>query len=325
MWLHLSPTIGLPRPLYLCLCYLPPATSTHHTHLPIPPLSAIASDIHHLSSIHQTPPDILLAGDFNARTANLPDGAAPYDHTALSPLIPQLPPDLRHSPPSPLPPRLNSDKTINPQGREFLQLLCEASLAIANGRTPSDRPGACTCGNINGRGTSTVDHFASSLPLFPLITDLIVLPHVPESDHRHLLLSIRCTLPTSPPPPAASPSPSIPRFRYSPTPDSIKAYQAALAADPDLSPTHLSSLPPNEAATTLQQRLLHHISTLYPPLPPPRPNRHPNHQRHQPWFDQECKETRRRYRAALQDPTSHLAHHLSIQYKKTHPHQESRL
>ena len=55
------------RDLYLCLAYLPPRTSTAYAQLPTPPVHAISSDLHTLAAL-PTLPDILLAGDINART-----------------------------------------------------------------------------------------------------------------------------------------------------------------------------------------------------------------------------------------------------------------
>lgn len=302
--------------MYLCVCYLPPHNSTYYAHLPIHPLDAISSDLHLLSDQSA---DFLLAGDFNARTACAPDGATAFDFIQLSPHIPELPPNLQHTPPPNIQPRINSDpEHPTPQGKHFLSVLSEHSLAIINGRTPSDTPAALTCRNLNGNGGSTVDYFASSLTLFSHIIDMEVLPRCPHSDHCPLILTIcRTQLHTSAPPPAA---PTIPRFRYTEknrdkNKEKNEQYRTALACDPLLSPPHLSSLPAHEAALLLQERIMHHISTIYPPLSPHPPPRHPNHHHHQPWFDEDCKSARRRYHAALIDPNSHLSHQRRLEYK----------
>ena len=169
-----------------------------------------------------------LPGDFNARTAQAPDGAAAFNHTSLSPHIPELPPDteLLHSP-APLPPRHNSDprERPSPQGKEFLELLREHLLAIINGRTTSDSSGECTLTNKNGKGTSLVDYFACSLSLFTAITDMKVLPISPLSDHRPLLLTLRRSSQPSTP---TTPPPAIPKFRYAPTQETITQYRSAI-------------------------------------------------------------------------------------------------
>ena len=150
--------------------------------------------------------------------------------------------------------------------------------------------------------------------MWPAIMDLAALPHNPAlSDHRPLLLTLRRThAPATTPPP---PPPSIPKFRYDPTEETTAHYRAALSADPQLSPDHLSSLPGPEAALLLQHRLLHHVSATYPPAPPPRTHRHPHTHHNQPWFDATCKAARQRLRAALADPSSHASQHLCREFK----------
>lgn len=244
------------------LVYLPPHNSAAYNHLHTPPLAAISADLHAIATL-PTPSDIVVAGDINGRTGTTPDGAEAFDHTALEALIPQLPPDLQRTPPTPIPPRSNADTVTNKQGRGFLDLTCEHGLAITNGRTPSDPTGAFTFPlNTSGKGSSTVDYFAVSLNLWPAVVDMVVCPKAPGSDHCPVLLTLRRTAPTEPAPAAAAPT--IPRFRYSPTEANIAAYRAALGADPLLSPAHLANLPAAEAATLLQERILHHAASTHP-------------------------------------------------------------
>ena len=73
LWLLFAPSIGLKRPLYLCIAYVAPEHSTHYSH-------ACASDafetlLTDISDIGNQG-DILLAGDFNARTQELSDTLA---------------------------------------------------------------------------------------------------------------------------------------------------------------------------------------------------------------------------------------------------------
>ena len=143
---------------------------------------------------------------------------------------------------------------------------------------------------------------------------MTALPHNPaHSDHRPLLLTLRRTHPHTTAPP--TPPPSIPRFRYNPTEETLAQYRSALSSDPLLAPTHLSSLPGPQAALLLQQRLLHHAATAHLPRPPPPTHSHPSRHHNQPWFDAECKATRRRLRAAMANPSSHLSQHLSREFK----------
>ena len=267
MWLRINPTIGLHRDLFLCLCYLPPNTSTYYTSLAEHPLTVIAREAHTAGTLG----NVCLAGDFNARTGTAPDWPDCSELADLSTFIEGLP-DI---PPQLPPPRQNQDNKIKTQGKMLLQLCQECQLYIVNGRVPGDLTGELTCFNINNKGASTVDYFLADPELFARsITDMYVLPRphmagVPLSDHCPLTLTLHTPLPRLPCGELTGEARHIPRFLYRPTQATAEAYASDLGSDPQLACPYLDSLPTLAATTTLQQRIMHHIAH-HPKTPKPQ-------------------------------------------------------
>ena len=120
---------------------------------------------------------VYLCGDFNSRISNHP-GLIQTDHSN------------RHLP---LPDdcvcdnftaRSSRDGSTNGFCKDFLSLIMNNSLTIANGRTLGDFMGNYTC--ITPRGSSVVDYFAISSQIYHTVTKMVVLPFTIFSDHRPL-------------------------------------------------------------------------------------------------------------------------------------------
>lgn len=263
--------------------------------------------------------NVLLAGDFNARTGTAPDWTSFSDLADLEQYIPDLPSAPAPAPP---PPRQNKDPTINPQGRALLGVCQECQLLLVNGRIQGDWEGKLTCFNGN-KGASSVDIFVADPALFATtISELYVHPNppcvagCPLSDHSPLILTLRRRAALVLPATSQNPSTYVPRFAYRPGVATLSSYAIALAEDSLLDPAHLSSLHTVAAADTLQQRILTHVAATYPLFDPsqlPNPTRH----KHQPWFDSDCKAARRRLRAAVRlDPTSHAAAQARLEFRR---------
>ena len=77
-------------------------------------------------------------------------------------------------------PRSSCDTVVNNFGYQLIELCKVMNMHIVNGRTHSDSPGNLTF--ISSTGTSVVDYFIVSTPLFSIIDDMIVLPQT-DSDH----------------------------------------------------------------------------------------------------------------------------------------------
>jgi len=124
---------------------------------------------------------VFCAGDFNARIAGLPDGAA---------VQPQQ--------------RLFSDASVNRAGRLFVSTCRDAGLAVLTGRAPGDKRAVPTY--HHPLGTSRPDHVAVSYSMYGMIRSHRVMRHLLGSDHLPLVTTI--SLPAPPPP--ASPPPTTP-------------------------------------------------------------------------------------------------------------------
>ncbi len=126
--------------------------------------------------------DIVLLGDFNARTGMLAD-SLPYDdiheHEDINGID-------KYG--EPLPKRNNMDAKLNANGRPFIELLQTMDLRILNGRTLGDIFGEPTC--IQRQGVSTVDYICVSPRLFSKVRQFTVGGISLFPDHRPLSMTI---------------------------------------------------------------------------------------------------------------------------------------
>ena len=170
---------------------------------------------------------ILICGDYNARTAEEPDFLRMAD---LQPVLPtmmdedELPDYIRQ--------RRNKDllapgsQTWGPKPLGFCQ---QADLLILNGRTLGDECGHFTIKNTKGC-CSTVDHFVASAECFSAVSPLHVSDEAARynSDHNPLLLHIAYKAPCDTHTHTSSAA-SDARIRYDV--QKAEAYQACLATE----------------------------------------------------------------------------------------------
>ena len=113
--------------------------------------------------------NVLLLGDFNARTGSIGTSAHRADDPSLS-----------YNPNFPL--RCSKDHVMNNRGRIFLEATDELDLTILNGYWIGDVLGEQTCLNYNG--ASTVDYMAVSSDLLSRVDSFCILDQTGISDHR---------------------------------------------------------------------------------------------------------------------------------------------
>ena len=126
--------------------------------------------------------DLVISGDFNARTKSWPDYILD-DDVAYIPLPEDYEVDTFCT-------RRNSQDQhgeVNAHGKSLLYLCCLHNVHILNGRTVGDRTGNLTCFTANG--SSVVDYTLASSSLFPLISHFEVGDY-DEYTHLPLLLRI---------------------------------------------------------------------------------------------------------------------------------------
>ena len=178
LWVKVEASIGLSRDLYIGLCYFPPQYSAGcRSGSSSNPFYPLDSDIEYFSALGH----IMLAGDFNARTAELRDC---HDDNQLRQHL-NIPAIIN----SQLPDRQNEDKVVNGYGRHLVDLALTHSLAICNGRTKGDEKGSFThrafhTGASGEGGSSLVDYYLLDCDFFhERVKSLEVGGAYPVSDH----------------------------------------------------------------------------------------------------------------------------------------------
>ncbi len=180
VWLKLNKDlIGSIRDVYICALYVPPKDSSFwNTHRDCNPYNLLEQDI----VSYQREGDIMLLGDFNARTGNKSDYVSDFNEESVEDfarntenyILEQL--GRVH--------RINADDKTNTYGNHVLDLCKGLNLRILNGRTFGDSAGEFTCFHYNGK--STVDYCIVSENIIHSIPSLKISPPTHLSDHAHL-------------------------------------------------------------------------------------------------------------------------------------------
>ena len=226
LWLKLKDVVlGCPE-VYFAVCYMPQKKGfMNHQKITSAtpcPYECLQNDVLDYQSRGA---QILICGDFNARTAEEPD----FVRTAeLQPFLPTAPDDEEL--PDYIPQMRNCDKVApgsQTWGPELLGFCQQNNLLILNGRTVGDECGQCTF--QSARGKSTVDYFIASVHCMTAAKSLHVLEEAAHygSDHNPLFLHVACDtvqLARSSHPSAACEA----RVRYDV--QRAEAYQEALAS-----------------------------------------------------------------------------------------------
>ena len=149
-------------------------------------------DLHTLIAEIKDQGDVILMGDFNARTRTLPDSIVDEDNTYIP--VSNLG-HLYQPNTTGMADRNNMDKGSNSYGPKLIELCTTVPLRILNGRKLGDIEGNYTC--YTGRGRSAVDYGIVSPNLFIKIKDFLVgniWPHI--SDHTPISLSLKVKVKT---------------------------------------------------------------------------------------------------------------------------------
>jgi len=135
--------------------------------------------IHRLQSDNE----VLVMGDFNARTGSEPDFNDPHFDPSSTYQ------DEHDNIMSQVPKRSNKDIKLNSNGKPFIDFVKGNGLLILNGRTLGDIFGAFTCLKYNG--CSVVDYMCTTANLYSNVMSMRVGEFSPLSDHYPLNMSLR--------------------------------------------------------------------------------------------------------------------------------------
>ena len=168
------------RQLYVAGCYLPPQQSSEQQ-------TAFFGKLQQDTLAAQTAGGLLcIGGDFNGRTASLPDWVACTAGAAqlAEPCDRQL--------------RASCDMVVNPQGQALLAFCSATDLAVANGRLSGDTHGEWTFHSLANYGKSVVDYFLLSAELLACAGNSLTV-HAPADrlDHADLCLHLQFALGTA--------------------------------------------------------------------------------------------------------------------------------
>ena len=159
--------------------YLPPVGSPAYGGAPAAPFRILSDELEVRARGRQA----VILGDLNARVETL---EAPDDlYRGLEHLTAHTVPNHDVVEVSA---RNNTDKVVNPIGRDLLSLCVTQDMVIANGRTLGDSLRCCTFFADNGEGSSNVDLAVVSSSIHPSLGLLEVLPKWECSDHLPIRL-----------------------------------------------------------------------------------------------------------------------------------------
>ena len=168
------------KDVFICLCYIPPASSKMLIGHDFNFFEEIEKGIEHYGPLGAT----CIVCDFNARTGNLSDiiSSDIYlnvtgDHVQDNDNIDNL--NVR----------LNSDHVTDNYGHKLISLCKSTGHIIANGRFKNDKTGQYTF--LSTRGLSVTDYLLINLEHTHIINDFKVLNWNNFSDHAALYLSLK--------------------------------------------------------------------------------------------------------------------------------------
>ena len=175
IWIKLQKKNSKSKDLYIGSYYVSPENKKNKLHL----FEMLSNEI----DIFSKKGDIILQGDFNARTGQK------KDFIESDPFFEDLFDQPEENCTPSLPPRNSEDKNDNPRGEELLDFCKTKEFAIINGRKMGDLFGKHTSHQYNG--SSAIDFTLTSFDYYDNITFIQVGDYIPWlSDHTPIFTSI---------------------------------------------------------------------------------------------------------------------------------------
>ena len=165
IWVKMKREVsGETRDVFIGTCYLNPSKSKKTDQK----ISKLADDVITL----QDKGEVIIQGDFNARTGNSDDTISPDKSDELFDITLNTPPPKRNS----------QDIAVDPRGHDLLDMCKSLDLNIVNGRKSGDIFGEYTC--IKYNGNSVVDYLITSPTTYERVSSFKVGEFLPWlSDH----------------------------------------------------------------------------------------------------------------------------------------------
>lgn len=176
LWCKMSKSFfGFHDDVYVAIVYFPPESSTREKRANMDHFQNLKESVRRIDS-----DNVILMGDFNARTNNISDviiGEKDEDDLDQVGFFSKI--DTR---------RRNQDQTVNQYGRQLIEYCIATRSYIANGRTIGDLQGKYTCHEYNG--SSTVDYAVISENLRDRVQSFRVCDPDTGSDHSPIELDL---------------------------------------------------------------------------------------------------------------------------------------
>lgn len=183
LWLKLDKNyFGFKNNVYVGCIYLPPISSNHYDD----DMLNLENEINHFNNKGE----VLLLGDFNARTACdidfIEKDSIDLNQFTNDNILPEnYPIDFTYK-------RNSLDQVINMQGKNLLNLCISARLRMLNGRYIGDLMGNYTC--ISNNGYSTVDYCIASESLLSSVLYFKTGIFSYLSDHAKIEVHLKCNI-----------------------------------------------------------------------------------------------------------------------------------
>lgn len=185
IWLKIDgQLLNLTYDLYLCLCYIVPSSSSREGLVEVEVLDRITNFIFKIVNDTNDNYNILICGDFNSRVGNEHDYVI-FDNDTNIDILP-IGYEIDE-----LCPRSSQDNTINANGRKLLDFCKLNRLRIANGRVGADK-GVGKYTYVGATGKSVIDYVIVSSTLLDVISSFHVSDPNILSDHCCIDFSMTC-------------------------------------------------------------------------------------------------------------------------------------
>ena len=172
--------------VYIGCVYIPPQSSSygkdHTQHI----WDQLEKDTEHFS----TKGNVILCGDFNARTGTMEDYIQMDGDNNVYTMPSYYMTDAVSK-------RYSSDSITQKYGRKLINICIDNNIYILNGRTLGDLQGSPTC--FSPKGKSVVDYFICSQNIMPMVIKFHVDKLNMFSDHCPLKLSVHLPIQIEPP------------------------------------------------------------------------------------------------------------------------------
>ena len=233
--------------------------------------------------------DMLLTGDFNARTGNLNHPLVEIDTDTAQPGSSPISTALRTT----------QDKIQpNARGNLLLNLLAETNTTLLNGATLGDISGQFTCVKYNG--CSVVDYTAVSASLLDLISSFRVLDLNSFSDHRPCLTTLNIGAARFTCSDIMEPLEDAPVKFKTRKEGAMQAYSALIndQTSIDAATTVCNTTCSTKEDTirlndSLVQVFIDSANSAFPPVTAQKRGKKSRFRPRQPWFDKHCAQAKR--------------------------------